>query len=169
MKESLPIPQVPAGEGQEILLALHHENSTQARHHEQQRQWTAAIVAVAAAIAVGLLPMSAERPLYHSYGLLLHAAFLLAAGTFGFLASLHHHERSRLHVQRVHAVRRRISQTLPVDILDLYAEANREHTTRFPTLSNRTARVHYIWQGFHATVFLIGFALAVLVLCVPSA
>ncbi len=172
MQDSLPAAQAAnqgsAADAQAILLALHHENSTQARHHEQQRQWTAAIVALTAAIVLGLGPLSAGQPLHQRYGLLLHAVLLLAAGAFGFFASLHHHERSRLHVQRVHALRRRISQILPVDILDLYAEANREHIKRFPTLSNRTARVHYLWQGLHATVFLVGLALAVLVLFVPG-
>jgi len=168
MKEPVPSPSAPAAQSQELLLALHHENSAQARHHEQQRHWSAAIVALAAAIVLGLAAPG-TGPLYHRYSLLLHAVFLLALGTFGFLASLHHHERSRLHVQRVHAVRRRISETLPVDILDLYAEANREHGKRFATLSNRTARIHYLWQGLHATVFLVGLALAALVLFVPGA
>jgi hypothetical protein len=172
MQEPRPAPPATtpaaATDAQAILLALHHENSTQARHHDQQRLWIAAIVTVTAGIVLGLLPLSTGEPLHRRYALLLHAALLLAAGTFGFLASLHHHERARLHVQRVHALRRRISQTLAVDILDLYAEANREHLKRFPTLSNRTARVHYLWQGLHATVVLAGLALAALVLFVPG-
>jgi hypothetical protein len=170
MQESQPASRASAAtDAQDILLALHHENSTQARHHEQQRHVTVAIVALTAAVILGCLTWVVDRPLYRNYPLLLHAVFLLAAGTYGFLVSLHHHERSRLHVQRVHAVRRRISETLPVDILDLYTEANRHHTKRFPTLSNRTARVHYLWQGMHATVFFLGLALAALVLLIPGA
>jgi hypothetical protein len=169
MKESPPRSSAgPAVEGRQILLALHHENSAQARHHEQQRQWATAVVAVAAAFLLASLPPRFEAPLRHNYPLLLQGLFLLAGGVYGFLVSLHHHERSRLHVQRVHAVRRRISQTLPVDILDLYGEANRDHAKRFPTLSNRTARVHYLWLGLHATVAFIGLALTALVLLAPT-
>ncbi len=150
-------------DAKDILLALHHENSGQARHHEQQRQWIAGLVAVAAAIILGGLAAATAvggRALCADpVARLLPGIFLPALGTFGFLASLHHHARSRLHVQRVHAVRRELSRLFPVDILELYASANAEHAKRFAWLSGRTARVHWLWQGQHAAVIASGLVL----------
>jgi hypothetical protein len=157
----------PSTDTKDILLALHHENSAQARHHEQQRQWVTTIVAIAAALVMLALGVGRTTPLRGDYTSLLHGLLLCALGTFGFLASLHHHERSRLHVQRVHAVRRAVSHAFPTSILDLYAEANTEHIKRFPRLSTRTARVHYVWQGLHATIVFTGAAVIALVLLGP--
>lgn len=155
-------------DGKDILLALHHENSTQARHHEQQRQWGTAIVALAAAVVLARLSVGDGAGAGSTGMLCLHGLFLMMLGTFGFLASLHHHERSRLHVHRVHTVRKELSRLFPVDILDLYATANEAHLKKFPQMSNRTARVHYIWQGLHATVIIIGAGLIGLALLCPS-
>lgn len=158
----------PSSDSKDILLALHHENSSQARHHEQQRQWATAIVAVATAIVLGSLSAGSSTPLCSNSLLLVHGLFLLTAGAFGVLTSLRHHERSRLHVQRVHAIRKELSRLFPVDVLDLYASANEEHLKKFPLMSNRTARVHLIWQGFHTAIAIMGVILLGLGLLCPG-
>jgi hypothetical protein len=150
-------------DARDILLALHHENSGQARHHEQQRQWIAGLVAVGAAIVLG--GIAGAGPGGRGAGHLLSGILLTALGTFGFLASLHHHERSRLHVERVHVVRRELSRLFAVNVLELYAAANAEHARRFAWLSERTARVHWLWQGLHGTVLASGLALVATALC----
>jgi hypothetical protein len=150
-------------DAREILLTLYRENSGQARHYEKQRQALAAVSAVSAALVLGLLP-TRETPLGEGYLALLPALLLVAVGVTGFVASLTRHERARLHVERVHAVRREISRRFPVDIQALYDEAKRVHARRYPRLSEQTGRVHWIYQALHATVAVLGVFLAALVL-----
>ena len=152
----------PAGEdAREILLTLYRENSGQARHYEQQRQAIAGAGCLVAAIVLGLLA-TREAPLA---GLaLLPALLLVGVGATGFVASLTRHERARLHVERVHAVRREISRRFPVDIQALYDEARRTHAKRYPRMSERTGRVHWAYQALHASIAGVGVALALLVL-----
>jgi hypothetical protein len=152
----------PAGEdAREILLTLYRENSGQARHYEQQRQAIAAGGCLVAAIVLGLLA-TREAPLA---GLaLLPALLLVGVGATGFVASLTRHERARLHVERVHAVRREISRRFPVDIQSLYDEAKRTHGKRFPRLSESTGRTHWTYQALHLGIAGLGVLLAALVL-----
>jgi hypothetical protein len=153
-----------AGEdAREILLTLYRENSSQARHYEQQRQAIAAGGALVAAVVLGLLA-TRETPLRHDWLALLPALLLVAVGATGFLASLTRHERARLHVERVHAVRREISRRFAVDIQALYDEAKRTHAQRYPQLSERTGRVHWTYQALHASIAGLGVVLALLVL-----
>ncbi len=147
-------------DAKDVLLTLLRENSDQARHHEQQRALTTAVVAVGGALVVGGVLAAGGTANLGGFELLVAGFFLGALGSYGFLASLHHHERSRLHVQRVHVVRHDISQRSPVSILDLYARATAEHVKRFAWLSNKTARAHWIWQGLNAVVVVTGLALA---------
>ncbi len=131
----------------EVLLAFYQENALQSRSYEQQRQLVTTTVAVAAALVLGFAPDAGLSGV-------ISGLFLVVLGGHGFLACLRHYERGRLHVERVHAVRKEISRTVPV--LDLYAEANEKHAKRFPFLSEKTARTNLIWLGFHAAVVVLG-------------
>jgi ABC-type nickel/cobalt efflux system permease component RcnA len=153
-----------AGEdAREILLTLYRENSGQARHYEQQRQAIAAASALVAAVVLGFLA-TREAPIAEGWLSLLCALLLIAVGGTGFVASLTRHERARLHVERVHAVRREISRRFPVDIQMLYDEARRTHARRYPRLSERTGRVHWTYQALHASIAALGIVLAFLAL-----
>jgi len=153
-----------AGEdAREILLTLYRENSGQARHYEQQRQAIAAAGALVAGVVLGLLA-AREGPVGHDAVALLQALLLTVVGATGFVASLTRHERARLHVERVHAVRREISRRFPVDIQAIYDEAKRTHAKRYPRMSERTGRVHWAYQALHASIAVLGVALALLVL-----
>ena len=99
-------------DAKDILLTLHRENSAQVRYYGEQRQSVTNMVAVVTAVVLGLLAYRHSGQLYGNYGLMLHAFFLMALGMFGFVTSLRHHERARLHVQRVHAIRREISRLI---------------------------------------------------------
>jgi hypothetical protein len=41
----------------------------------------------------------------------------------------------------------------------LYETAREKHARRYPQLSERTARVHYLWQAVHAGVAVLGLLL----------
>src|SRR4030095_14659767 len=95
---------------------------------------------------------------------LLQRLLRAVGGPTGFVASLTRHERARLHVERVHAVRREISRRFPVDIQALYDEAKRTHAKRYPRMSERTGRTHWVYQALHASIAGVGVALALLAL-----
>lgn len=154
----------------EILLTLYRENSQQARHYERQRQSIAGTVSLVAAIVLGFLACRpADVRLYRNDGLLLSACLLVVAGGVGFVTSLTRHERGRLHVERVHAVRRELSRRFPVDIQALYDAASKVHARRYPRLSELTGRAHYAWQALHVAIAALGLALLWLVAFRPEA
>lgn len=153
----------PSGEdAREILLTLYRENSGQARHYEQQRQALASAGALVAAVVLGLLAARPAAPVADWVGVLA-AALLIGVGATGFVASLTRHERARLHVERVHAVRREISRRFPVDVQALYDEAKRTHARRYPRLSEATGRTHWTYQALHAGIAGLGVLLALVV------
>lgn len=145
------LPQEDPAASREILLTFYRENALQSRSYEQQRQWVTSTVALAAALVLALAPL-ATGPVPRVPG----GLFLIVLGGYGFLACLRHYERGRLHVERVHAVREEISSRFPAHVLDLYAEANKRHASRFPVLSEKTARTNYIWLGLHLAVSGLG-------------
>jgi hypothetical protein len=145
----------PADE-KDLLVLFYVENARQARHYEEQRQSITNAVLITAAVVLAGAAIAPRLGLSTALGGLV----LMGAGTFGFLASLRSHERSRLHVERLHAVRDRIGDRLPVDVASLYEAARLKHARRYPTLSERTARVHYLWQALHACVAAAGLLLA---------
>jgi hypothetical protein len=158
----------PSGaDARAVLLTLYRENSGQARHYERQRQAIAASSALVGALVLGLLA-TRTAPLAGAWAALPGAALLIGVGVTGFVASLTRHERARLHVERVHAVRREISRRFPVDIQALYDEAKRTHARRYPRLSERTGRSHWTYQALHAGVAGLGLALALAVCLGPA-
>ena len=86
--------------------------------------------------------------------------FLAVLGASGFGASLHHLERSRLHVERVHVVRREIARRFPVDIPALYEEATRQHEKRYAVAQPPHRARPWLWQGLHAAIAGLGVILA---------
>jgi hypothetical protein len=146
----------PTDAEKDVLTLFYLENARQARHYEDQRQTITNAVLIAAALVLAGAAIAPRLGLATALGGLL----LVGAGGYGFLASLRSHERSRLHVERLHAVRDEIGRRLPVDVASLYETARVKHARRYPRLSERTARVHYVWQALHAGVAGAGLLLA---------
>jgi len=140
----------------DLLVLFYLENARQARHYEGQRQSLTNAVVVAAALILAGAAVAPRLGVATALGGLV----LAGVGAFGFLASLRSHERSRLHVERLHAVRDEIGRRLPVDVGALYEVARAKHARRYPKLSERTARAHYLWQAVHAGVAAAGLLLA---------
>lgn len=144
-----------------ILLAFYEENARQARYHGTRRQSVASLVGLATTLLLAAALLADPTAAYA----LLAGGFLIALSLYGFFASLHHHERSRLHVERLHAVREAMWAEYPGGVGDLYGAANEKHRKRFPVFSEKTARIHYAWQLVHvaslgAGIFLMIAALA---------
>ncbi len=123
---------------QTLLLAYLKENCDQARHHEIQRERVTAIVA--------------------------STTGLIILGTWGYLAAWKHHERSRLHVQRIRECRKQLQVLSGVDLDALNAQAYQEHLARFGRSVLYESRTHLIWKAFPIIVSLIGVAVAINIL-----
>lgn len=136
-----------------VLLAFYEENARQARYHGMQRQAVTATVFLGAALVLAVAGEAGTSSR-------LSGILLCAAGVYGFLASLHHHERGRLHVERLHAVREALWREFPGGVGDLYGAANAKHLSRFPVFSEKTARIHYSWQLVSVVVFFLGLFLS---------
>ena len=146
------MPEIPADASLRVLLAFYEENARQARYHGAMRQAVTATVALAMALLLGAAMMAAPE----GASFLLPGAALGALGLFGFFASLHHHERGRLHVERLHAVREAMWAEFPGGVGDLYGAANEKHRQRFPVFSEKTARIHWAWQLVHVVAAALG-------------
>lgn len=142
----------PSSSQKDVLLLFYVENARQARHYEEQRQSLTNAIVLAAAVVVAGVAIGGGRA---AAAASLSGLFLVGLGCFGFLASLRSHERSRLHVERLHAVRDEIARHL-VDVAALYESARAKHARRYPRLSELTARVHYLWQAVHVGVAGLG-------------
>jgi hypothetical protein len=140
----------------EVLVLFYVENARQARHYEEQRQAITNGVVAAAALILAAAAIAPRLGTATALGGLVVAGI----GAFGFLACLRSHERSRLHVERLHAVRDEIARRLPVDVGALYEAARVKHARRYPRLSERTARAHYLWQAVTAGIAVAGLLLA---------
>jgi len=152
-----------AKDQQTLLLAYLKENCDQARHHEVQRERVTAIVASTTGLIMGLFGFSSswDHPTH------VHLAipfFLIVLGAWGYLAAWKHHERSRMHVQRIRACRKQLQALSGIDLDALNAQAYEEHMARFGSSALYESRTHLIWKAFPIIVSLIGVAAAINIL-----
>ncbi len=148
---------------QTLLLAYLKENCDQARHHEVQRERVTAIVASTTGLVMGLFGFSSSW----SHPSSVHLAvpfFMVILGAWGYLAAWKHHERSRMHVQRIRAIRKQLSALSGVDLDAIHAKAYTAHLARFGDSALYESRTHLIWKAFPLIVSLIGVAVAINIL-----
>ena len=152
-----------AKDQQTLLLACLKENCDQARHHEVQRERVTAIVASTTGLIMGLFGFSQSWS--HPSGVHLAVPFFMVIlGGWGYLAAWKHHERSRMHVQRIRAVRKRLSALSGIDLDDIHAEAYQAHLARFGDSALYESRTHLIWKAFPVIVSLMGLAVGLNIL-----
>jgi hypothetical protein len=152
-----------AKDQQTLLLAYLKENCDQARHHEIQRERVTAIVASTTGLVMGLFGFSSSWRQPSA----IHLAvpfFMILLGTWGYLAAWKHHERSRMHVQRIRVLRKQLSALSGIDLDALNADAYTAHLARFGDSALYESRTHLIWKAFPLIVSLIGVAVAVAII-----
>jgi hypothetical protein len=65
-----------------------------------------------------------------------------------------------MHVQRIRALRKRLSALSGIDLEAVNAEAYQAHVSRFGDSALYESRTHLIWKAFPIIVSLIGVAVA---------
>ncbi len=75
------------------------------------------------------------------------------------MATWKHHERSRLHLQRVRQYRKRLAELSGIDLSAISAAAEEEHMKIFGSSALYESRAHLIWKAFPLIISAIGLAL----------
>lgn len=139
-------------------LNMRDDQIAHGRHHELLRsQSTNMIIAISAAI----LAFTASSELSHTNQWALVMLLIIING-YGFLMSLKHHERSRLHysVGRKYAdVISDVTRIEEQSLNDIRESAHKEH--RKPCSMVHHLRASVLWAGLHLLIASIGLVLVI--------
>lgn len=137
----------------EIWLRMYEEQIRHGRHHETLRSQATNLVVIMSGAALAFLASGNASKLDSS----LLGAFIIAINVYGFLMSLKHYERCRLHVAVASRYRDVVSDASPIDQLTINAArrlAKREHQRFFPI--SRRLRAYVLWAGLHLVLACLG-------------
>lgn len=138
----------------EVWVRMYEEQLRHLRHHEEMRsQSTNIIVAITAASLAFATSGSSENAKDVYVG-----AFVILLNFYGFLLSMKHNERSRLHASVAGKYRDVISSHLEPSALPSLNEVRKE--ARSKSLSRhrvfRGLRAYWLWSTLHVLLALCG-------------
>lgn len=142
----------------EILLRLHEDQWTHARHSEDQRATVTNLVITLASAGIAFIAQTGLNPTK-----LPITVLLIILGLYGAFTSEKLSERSRYHIIRARLLRKRIDELYPdAKIEQLKEEAERYHKNRDSFLYD--FKLHYLWLALHLAISLTGIILTIIVL-----
>ena len=126
----------------ELLMRMYEEQTTQARQHESLRVNFVSILLTFGSILLAVVGYDSQVSLYDIPILI----FLFFVGVFGYVASLKHYERNRLHVKRAKIMREMAEAAIGADDIGpaLYI-ARKEHEAEPYLFLKRKVRVKTLW------------------------
>jgi len=152
---------VPIDEAIEIWLRMYEGQIIHARHHEALRgQSTNIIVAVSAAI-LAFAPNGEG-----SSAAIFGGVFVVVVNFYGWLMSLKHYERSRLHIEVANGYRDVIGTLLDDGVNSLSAirsAAHQRHDLARRPMSRIPA--NRLWAGLHIVLAICGASVALMAVC----
>ena len=140
----------------EVWLRMYEEQVRHARHHETLRTQSTNVIIVLSAAVLAFL--SSDDVSFGQHIVL--ALFLILANAYGFIMSLKHYERNRLHVAVAGRYRSMISEhsALQGNSLNEERQIGQEgHFRRFRIVSK--LRTHLLWSGLHIIILLMALIL----------
>ena len=141
----------------EVWLRMYEEQVRHGRHHEEMRaQSTNFVVAISAA---ALAFISSDHVTADKVTII--AILLIAINVYGWLISLKHYERSRLHVTVGTKYRDIISEATSIGgrVINVERKAGKtDHEAKFGF--SRWLRAYALWSGLH--LLLAGFGVALI-------
>lgn len=136
-------------------LRLYEGQIEHARHHENMRsQATNVVVAISAAM-LAFLASDLGKSGAESYLSVATGLFIVALNLYGWLMSMKHYERSRLHIDVASQYRTVVSMMISDEAHDaeeLRRVAHNEHSKMFLT----RVRASWLWSGMHILIGTIG-------------
>ena len=159
----------------QVLLEYYKEHAAQARQHENQRERMTVIILTIAGVLIALITKGGMVE-----SKLLAPTTLILIGAFGFVFSIKHYERSKLHHKIMGGIRKEIdsSNDSSVTLGEIRSKAEREHIRTFKwrkTIRTKEEyeksksiiakqRLHVFWELIHIIVSLIGLILTIIAL-----
>lgn len=140
----------------EVWLRMYEEQVRHGRHHETLRSQSTNIVVV---VSAALLAFSG-RPEVKETDVLI-GGFIVVINLYGFVMSLKHYERSRLHVGVAGSYREHLASNLNAQCGQLNGvrrDAKDKHKSENKILTG--VRAFYLWAGLHLMLALSGGAVA---------
>jgi hypothetical protein len=142
----------------EILLKMHEEQWTQARHSEEQRATVTNLVITLASAGIAFIAQTGLNPTK-----LPITVLLIILGLYGAFTSEKLSERSRYHIIRARLLRKRLDELHPdARIEQLKEEAETYHKNRDAFLYG--FKLHCLWLTLHLAISLTGIFLTIIVL-----
>lgn len=140
----------------EVWLRMYEEQVRHARHHETLRTHSTNVIIVLSAAVFAFLSSDDVSSRQH----IVLALFLILANAYGFIMSMKHYERNRLHVAVAGRYRSMISQYNALQGTSLNEEreiGQERHFRRFRIVSR--LRTHLLWSGLHIVIVLMALVL----------
>ena len=140
----------------EVWLRMYEGQVRHARHHETLRTKSTNVIIV---LSAAVLAFQSSDDVSFGQHIVL-ALFLILANTYGFIMSMKHYERNRLHVAVAGRYRSIISRynALQGSSLNDEREIGQEgHFRRFRIVSK--LRTHLLWSGLHIIIVLMSLVL----------
>lgn len=125
----------------ELLMKLYDEQTTQARHHESLRVNFVSIVLTLGAVMIAIVGYD-EGLTQDDIPVLV---FLFLLGLFGYVASLKHYERNRLHVARARVMREMAESALDIEDVGRALYDARIHHQSKNRFMSRKIRLRFLW------------------------
>ena len=142
----------------EIWLRMYEEQTRHARHHETLRTNSTNVIVIISAAILALISSDSSSDAQHTTLWM----FLIVANGMGFLMSLKHWERSRLHHSVSDRYRTIVSDNAVLGNANLNEErkvGRMQHLLKFRVLVWLPA--HVLWPSLHAGIVVM----AVLLVC----
>ena len=136
----------------EVWLRMYEEQVRHARHHETLRSQSANVIIV---LSAGILAFLSSEYVSSGQHVVL-ATFLVLANAYGFVMSMKHYERNRLHVAVAGRYRSLLSQCSALDGCTVNEEREIGHNGHFRDyrIMGRL-RTHLLWSGLHIVILFV--------------
>ncbi|MEM6626037.1 MAG: hypothetical protein AAF719_04975 [Pseudomonadota bacterium] len=125
----------------DLLMQIYDEQTNHARHHESLRVNIVSVILTLGSLVIAVI--------CHDGGIFRDdipiIVFLGCLGLFGYIASMKHYERNRLHVARAQVMREMAEDSLGADdIGDALRKAGKEHEKAY-SFQSGYIRLKYVW------------------------
>ncbi|HCI98174.1 MAG TPA: hypothetical protein DHV74_00625 [Sulfitobacter sp.] len=140
-------------------LRLYEGQIEHARHHENMRSQATNVVVVISAAMLAFVASDFEKSNLPSSASFAVGLFIVIVNLYGWLMSLKHYERSRLHVDVASRYRAVVSEMISNELQNAEEARRLAHKEHSKMLLTRV-RANWLWSGLHILIGTIGAAIA---------
>jgi Flp pilus assembly protein TadB len=146
----------------DVLLKMYDEHAQQARQHETQRERMSWIILAVSGVLVTFIANNGLQP-----NSLIASATLIVLGVYGWLFSLKHYEKNRLHTKIMKSFRDNLGGETGLDIDAIRAVGSNSHKDDYKKSPIKSwiwkCRLNHLWAGLPLLIAVLGLALSVII------